>query len=340
MKFSKALLKGYHYEFVKNLSWHPGKGFFGFINPGIYRLMKQYKPDAVLLFGYNHLSCWIAKWSAKRLGIPVIFKGEAAPARDGPKWRMLLKKLYLARFFSEVPFFTYSCRKNADFFKYYGVRESQLYFMPCAVDNDKFEQLRLQLDRKVVRANLAIEDNNVVVLYSGRLAAHKCPIVLLEAFKRIHTSCPELRLIYIGEGDQREQLMSFLVQHNLTKKVVVAGFKSHDKVYEYYQSADILVQPSLIDPSPKTVNEAMNFALPVIVSDTVGTAGDLIIDGHNGYIFKQGSVEELANCLQKLASDASLRKKLGMHALKTVLAWSFENDLVTIKRICKEIAMP
>ena len=64
--------------------------------------------------------------------------------------------------------------------------------------------------------------------------------------------------------------------------------------------------PSLNDASPKALNEAMNFSLPIIVSDGVETANEMLNEGENGYLFRAGDVEDLKNKIE----DAIMSKRL------------------------------
>jgi glycosyltransferase involved in cell wall biosynthesis len=70
------------------------------------------------------------------------------------------------------------------------------------------------------------------------------------------------------------------------------------------------------------VNEAMNFGLPVIVSDKVGCAPDLVQNGGNGYVFEHRSAEQLATALFSLVTDARLRAQLGCQSLERISVWS------------------
>ena len=65
------------------------------------------------------------------------------------------------------------------------------------------------------------------------------------------------------------------------------------------------------DPSPRAINEMMNFALPIVCSDGVGTAYDLVQDDVNGYVVKVGDIESIADSLCRLADDRELSRQMG-----------------------------
>jgi glycosyltransferase involved in cell wall biosynthesis len=105
--------------------------------------------------------------------------------------------------------------------------------------------------------------------------------------------------------------------------VIFAGFLNRSQIARAYIAADIFVLPSAVNETwGMVVNEAMNFGLPVIVSDKVGCAPDLVQNGDNGYVFDHRVVQELANVLAKLVSNRDLRLRLGKRSLDRISQWS------------------
>ncbi len=68
----------------------------------------------------------------------------------------------------------------------------------------------------------------------------------------------------------------------------------------------------------------MNFGLPVVVSDKVGCAADLVRHGENGYVFSHDRPEELAGHLAQLVDDRASRESFGPRAAETVAPWNYE----------------
>ena len=80
------------------------------------------------------------------------------------------------------------------------------------------------------------------------------------------------------------------------------------------------------DPSPKSLNESMNFSLPVIVTKAVGTCNDLVINGFNGFKVPVGNINSISSAIKKLELN-SLRKKMGLNSYKIVSKFSIENHV-------------
>ena len=95
--------------------------------------------------------------------------------------------------------------------------------------------------------------------------------------------------------------------------------------------------PSTDEPWGLIINEAMNFALPIITTDQVGAAYDLIKHGKNGFVYPVGQLEKLLNYLLKLLKEPDLRKKMGQSSLRIVSKWSYKEDLNSILKVLKHI---
>ncbi len=327
-KWDIPLLGGYKHIFLKSYNPKPTLNFFGQINPGIIKELRRNTYDAVIVHGYNFLTNWFAFLGCWLTHTPLIIKGEADSLRKTSPLKMVFKKLILTSLFKRVDAALYSYKLNKDFFGFYGVPQEKLFFYPCAVDNDFLnkEAERLLPKRNEIKKTLGIENMNIpTVIFSGKLIPRKRPMDLLEV-KRLLEKKVDFNLVFVGDGVLREGLESFVAQHNL-KNVYFTGFKNQSELPRLYTIADILALPSEYDPSPKVINEVLNFGVPVIASDGVGTASD-IIDGEGvGFIFRRGDVDDLADNLLKVLNDSKLLKKLKENTSTAVKKWSFDGDI-------------
>ena len=83
------------------------------------------------------------------------------------------------------------------------------------------------------------------------------------------------------------------------------------------------------------VNEAMNFKLPVIVSEAVGSSSDLVHDGENGFKFRLGDIDELSKHINYLISHKEERLKMGEESFNIIKRYSHKEDLVGIIKSLK-----
>ena len=244
-----------------------------------------------------------------------------------PAWKRFLKGFILRPLFSEITKFLYIGSENKKFYEHYGVPEEKLVFVPYAVNNERFMSTSklLKANRKELREKLLrINDNSPVILFVGKLIKKKRPMDLLKAFEILNTKYDihNTALVFVGDGELRPTLEKYTKEHKLNG-VHFTGFKNQTELPQHYTVADLFVLPS--GPGETwglVVNEAMCFGLPVVVSDVVGCAPDLVHNGENGYIFPAGNVEKLSEVLKKILEQD--KEKLGAESFKIVGRYSFQ----------------
>jgi len=329
------LLEGHAHEFLRNRAWNNQGGFFSRINPGLSAALKRGRFDAILIQGYSILSFWIALLAARRHGIKVVWRGEVtlkpSDTATGPRQRA--RNAMVRSFLNRCDAVMYTCAGNKDFLVHHGLREADLFPFLCAVDNDHFraEFAKIAPRAGALRQSLGIPEENLVVLFCGRLTQRKRPRDILEAMRR---AGPErLTFLIMGDGPQREELLDFADHHGI--HAVHLGFVNQSQISQYYTIADIFCLLSEYDPSPKALNEAMNFSLVPIVSETVGTSRDLIRPGETGFRVGLGDVDAIAGHLSQLRADPDRRARMAQAAQDHVATFSFTANAQGLERACR-----
>jgi glycosyltransferase involved in cell wall biosynthesis len=107
---------------------------------------------------------------------------------------------------------------------------------------------------------------------------------------------------------------------------------NHDELAEIFTISDYFCINSDYDASPKVINEAMNFALPIICKNTIGTSEDLIINKYNGYIYKND--DDLLNIFRKIINNSKEIKYKGVNSQKILdNKFNYSNCLATLNNI-------
>jgi glycosyltransferase involved in cell wall biosynthesis len=195
--------------------------------------------------------------------------------------------------------------------------------VPYTTDNEHWQQeaKRLNPERSAIRASFGVRDGSPIILFVGKLQPKKQPGMLLDAFRRVRGLYP-CKLMIVGTGELEEELRRAVANQSIPD-VIFAGFLNRSEISRAYVAADLFVIPSSLNETwGMVVNEAMNFALPVIVSDKVGCAPDLVHEGDNGYVFHHGAVDELTSLLARLVNDPDLRRRLGDQSRDRISQWS------------------
>jgi glycosyltransferase involved in cell wall biosynthesis len=337
VKWDIPLLEGYNYKFLKNYSPRPSifAGFFGLINPAIINELRKEKYDALIVHGWHYLTHILAILSAKLYGIKILMRGDNPLNQEfrKPYYKILIKKIILKNFlFRLIDSFLYVGHENKMFYNFYGVLEGKLFFVPYAVENERFVKSYegLVKNKGELKNEIGIPQDKVVILFSGKLIDKKRPLDLLMAYERLQFE--NKVLVFVGDGYLRNNLEEYVKKKNL-KDVHFLGFKNQTELPKYYVASDIFVLPSSVGETwGLVVNEAMCFHLPVIVSDMVGCAKDLVRHGENGFVYPVGDVDKLAEYLKKLLEDENLRKSMGENSFQIINKWNYNasiNGVVT-----------
>ena len=305
-------------------------GFFSRINPSIVRILLKEKPDVIILHGYVTFSDWIVFILAKLLRIRIIFKGEAVLKgnEQSKNWKQRLKRFLLPKFLNKCDCVLYSCTGNKEYWKFFGVEDKKMFPLPCAVDNDFFQNERKKYNVKEIKKELGIKENDLVILFSARFTERKRPLDLLESLVEIENQ--NIVVIFVGNGTEKQNLKNFAKKHNI--RTIFTGFVGQTSISKFYSVSDIDIVISEYDPSPKAMNEAMNFKLPIIVTNVVGTAKDLVKDDINGFIVSVGDIKAISQKIDYLNNNRDVAKKMGKQSFKIINDWTFKEDAFWINK--------
>ncbi len=318
------LLSGYQYEFVPNTSRNPGTHRFGGLqNPTLKKRVSGYSPSAVLMMGYNYESLYrfLCGWDGKRA--PLLFRGDSHRIVKCGGTKERLRRRWISLVFKRFAAFLYVGRANQHYYQYHGIPSSKLFFAPHAVDNDFFTRAGVKADCSALswRRELGISEEDAVVMFAGKYEEKKRPLDLLTAFVRADIT--NAKLLFVGAGPLEANLRRRAGDH---PNICFAPFQNQSVMPRTYAAADLLVLPSY-GPGETwglAVNEAMCVGRPVIVSDHVGCAQDLVFPYENGLTFPAGDVVSLANCLREALVDRERLVAWGRESRKIVGQYSYD----------------
>ena len=157
----------------------------------------------------------------------------------------------------------------------------------------------------------------------ARLIERKGQHHLLEAFAQLRRGCKRsLRLIFVGTGDAEPELRDLAVRLSIIDAVTFKGFLSRDQMPPIYREADVFALPSQQEGMSIALLEAMASGLPVIVTDTGGTA-ELVTQGLNGEIVGWNDVQALTAALRHLLDSDDLRRRMGEESRRRALQFGW-----------------
>jgi len=321
IKWDVPLLSGYDWQFVPNVSSRPGTDhFLGLRNPLLFQSVVGFDPDAVLVYGYNFetLLRFILRWKFNR--IPLIFRGDSHRLAISGGIKERSKRAIISLIFSQYSAFLCVGKANKRYFQYHRVSQEKLFFAPHSVDNDRFiKGANIIEDQASLWKNeLNIPSDQKIILFAGKFEPHKRPLDLLRAFLIANLS--NVTLLFVGSGILEETLRA---EAEGNQNIRFASFQNQTMMPRIYAVADLVVLPSMQETWGLVVNEAMCLSKPIIVSNKVGCAEDIVRPYKNGLIFTAGDVADLARCLQEAFSDLERLREWGKKSRRIIDEYSY-----------------
>ena len=130
-------------------------------------------------------------------------------------------------------------------------------------------------------------------------------------------------LLVVGSGEQKDKMIeaSACLDENFLRLI---GFVNQSQLPDFYALSDVFVLPSANEPWGLVVNEAMCAGTAIIVSDQVGSGGDLVKNNINGHIFKCGDIVDLKEKLKDVLNEPIRCRSMGAESLKIISNWDFD----------------
>lgn len=181
--------------------------------------------------------------------------------------------------------------------------------VPNGVDLSPFRKSIEPIDR----SELCIGENQVILVFAGRIAPEKNLPFLLRAFNGAAQAYEDLCLLIIGDGPERENLEDRVSHMGITDRVHFTGMVDYQKIPSYLAAADVFVTASITEVHPLSVIEAMGAGLPVLGIESPGV-GDTVTDGEDGFIVPEEDLAAFTAKMVRLATDTELRNSMSQKA--------------------------
>ncbi len=313
------LTDGYEHEFLERRG--DEHGFRRSRIPEVAERLASF--DWVMVHGYRHPFERQAVFGARRRGARTLLRGELTDARrpGQPRFRRLLRRLYLTAFYRRIDAFCYLGCQGREHLTRHGIDPRRTFFSPYSIDDRHFETLRRRWPRAAARRDLGLAEHDRVVLMSAKLIPRKAPLLLAEAVRRLDDD--RVVPIVLGDGPLRGEVEAAL-RNACGERFVMPGFVNQSRLGVYFAAADVFVLPSRFETWGLVVNEAMQFGLPVVVSSAVGCHRDLVIEGETGMVFPTGDAAALESRLRELVGDRERAARMGTRGRAHVARYSIQ----------------
>jgi glycosyltransferase involved in cell wall biosynthesis len=317
---------------VTNVAKKPGSDHFrGIINPDLNLLISQWAPDAILVLGWSfesHLKC-LLHFHRK---IPILFRGDSTMLDKRSAMGNLARRIFLTWVYRHVNYALAVGQNNSHYFLANGLRKEQLVPALHAVDNDRFAEPDdlYRREAREMRQRLGIGENDLVILFAGKLEPKKDPYFLLQLARRLNRR--DIQFVLVGNGRLEEGLKASATG---LSGVTFLDFQNQSIMPVIYRLADIYILPST-GPNETWglgANEAMASGCVIMLSDKVGGAIDLIEEGKNGIVFRAGDEGKCSAFIHYLLTNRDALMAMKRHSREKVRQFSYDGILDAILSI-------
>lgn len=266
------------------------------------------KPD--LVHTHSGKAGILGRLAAKRAGVPVIIHHIHGPSfgnfQSAPaNWIFTAAEKYAARV---TDHFFCSADAMTKLYLAAGIGKSSMFTRVFSGFN--LEPYLNATNDLALRQQLGLTKEHFVIGKIGRLFRLKGHADLITAFARIISQVPNARLLLIGDGLLRDELENQTRELGLTDKVIFAGLVAPGEVARYVGIMDCLAHLSYREALSRALPQALAAGKPVVAYDFDG-ADEVCLENKTGFVVKTGDTGAAAQRLLQLASDATLREKLG-----------------------------
>ena len=174
-----------------------------------------------------------------------------------------------------------------------------------------------------------------IILYVGRLKSQiKHPLRLIKVWEKLYHKHPEWELVFVGEGDAKEEMLKYIEKHNIPN-VKLEGQK--ENVITYYQRAQFICLTSDFEGWGMSLTEGMIFGCIPFTFNCFKAASDIIDDGENGCLIKPYSITEYATRLDIIMKDKAICEKMSKAAHLKVQNFDIERIVTKWETLFKSL---
>ena len=294
--------------------------------------LDRFEPDCVFVPGWSNAVALRALWWCRRTGVPAVMMSEST-FHDAPRYRVKegVKSFILRRCAAALV----GGSSHAEYIARLGMCRERIFQGYDAVDNDYFRRNAESVRARAVELRGRYALPSRFFLASARFIPRKNLCGLLEAYaiyrmaarasvKKAQGAAAPWSLVLLGDGPERPHLVRKRRELGLDGCVQFPGFVQYAGLPIYYALASTFVLPSFSEPWGLVVNEAMASALPVLVSNRCGCAGDLLREGLNGFAFDPARPEQLAGLMLRMMESESETARMGLAGACRIREWGLD----------------
>lgn len=193
-----------------------------------------------------------------------------------------------------------------------GISRDKFYLIYNAIDAQRFD---IKESKEQLRVKYGFSDSDFIVGSVGSVISKKGHIYLIKSAVDLNATIPNLKVVIIGDGADKDGLMRLSGALMLKDIIVFLGVRKD--IPQLMKIMDVFVLPSLQEGFPRTLVEAMYTGLPVVASNLSGIP-EIVTDGQNGFLAPPRDSIAIRDRISDLYNQPELRSKFKTNARRTV----------------------
>ena len=302
---------------------------------GVFGALRGARPELVVVSGWSTFASQASVLWCRRHGVPYVLLTESNERDARPGWRRAVKEAVVPRVVRGAAEVLVVGRLAREAMLARGVSPERISVFADTIDVEAFGAAcdGLAGRRDELRAEAGLGPDDVAVLSVARLVPEKGLDALVRAVAEAHD--PRLALLLAGGGPERGRLEA--LARELGVRLVLLPDLAWDRIAERFVVADVFALLSRHEPWGVVVNEAAACGLPLVLSDRVGAAFDLLEDGRNGALVPVDDHRAAAAALRRLADDPALRAEAGRASRELVRGWGYAPSLANLLAVVRRV---
>jgi len=251
--------------------------------------------------------------AARRLGVPHIVHVGSSPSETGNGiLERVDRRSIITRLKAPHDGYFVVCDAIAEDLEQLGISRNHIFDVKNAVDTDRFHPSRvpMELDETYRQRIETLSNSDLQLGFVGGLQPYKGLDNLADALNETEIDC---RVVIAGDGPERKRL-----QRKFGEKAVFLGPVPYEQIPAVYDQIDVFVLPSHTEGLPRVILEAQATGTPVVAT-RVGGLPEVVDNGKTGLLVDSKNPAQLAEAIDEVGSDPSLRSRLGESGRRAVV---------------------
>ncbi len=304
------------------MSFFPGKQ--------IRSILDEFQPDLIHIHDHYPISNTFVREGKKRK-IKVVGTNHFVPDNLSPyvpgsahffKILSWIMWKWMRFTFDQLDFATAPSRTAAEILRQQNIR-LHIYPVSCGVDTNRFKP-DPSIDRGLWLHKYGITSKKPVFLFVGRVDVEKKLDLLIRTID--FRKKDDITLAIAGNGSHRKHLEQLVQTLGLENQVKFLGFVPNEDLPSLINAVDIFTMPSEAELLSIASLEAMACGKPILLANARALP-ELVHNGKNGYLFKPGSIQDLASKIDLLVTQSDNWQEMGKVSLRMAQAHTLENTI-------------